>query len=340
MLPNAWCIHGPPGCGKTTHVAQLAAEAARQYGPERVLVASLTRGAAHEIRSRDCALPAAQIGTLHAFAFRALGGARGYSEAAPDFDHLLERACNETHEAPGAPAVIILDEAQDHSPLDLRLACHWARRCERLVLVGDPDQAIYGFRGADGLGFQAVPPERRAVLARSYRLPRAVHRHATGWIAQVKAREAVVFEPRDAEGRVRALRAGGDFAKLARSVRRDVLRGRSVMVLAACRYLLVGVDRALQESAPAEPWWRRFLARCRRPGAAGPAGYLTIGTIHSVKGGEADVVYVLPDLSPAQWGQWTKGDRDALVRLFYVAFTRAREELVLVRTGAGKTVGW
>jgi len=59
---------------------------------------------------------------------------------------------------------------------------------------------------------------------------------------------------------------------------------------------------------------------------------LIVGTIHSVKGGEADVVYVIPDLSRPQkaaWhGSWTEAD--ALRRLFYVAGTRAREELVLL----------
>lgn len=110
------------------------------------------------------------------------------------------------------------------------------------------------------------------------------------------------------------------------------------MLPAACRYLLAGAERAIKVTAPAEPWWRRILACRRLPEPGGIAGRLTVGTIHSVKGSEADVVYVLPDLSPAQWGQWTKGDRDALVRLFYVAFTRAREELVLVRTGAKRAV--
>jgi DNA helicase-2/ATP-dependent DNA helicase PcrA len=57
---------------------------------------------------------------------------------------------------------------------------------------------------------------------------------------------------------------------------------------------------------------------------------ICIGTIHSVKGGEADVVYVFPDLSIAGMQEWCGDDtgKDAIVRLFYVAMTRAREELV------------
>ena len=56
-----------------------------------------------------------------------------------------------------------------------------------------------------------------------------------------------------------------------------------------------------------------------------------IGTIHSVKGGEADVVYLFPDLSMAGYREWiAPGDgHDSVVRQFYVGMTRAREVLVL-----------
>lgn len=54
---------------------------------------------------------------------------------------------------------------------------------------------------------------------------------------------------------------------------------------------------------------------------------LTVGTIHSVKGGEADVVYLAPDLSrTAYWHGWHHGGaaRDHIIRTFYVGLTRAR----------------
>lgn len=59
---------------------------------------------------------------------------------------------------------------------------------------------------------------------------------------------------------------------------------------------------------------------------------ICVGTVHSVKGGEADVVYVAPDLSRPGYDTWVDQDtRDQVVRLFYVAMTRAREKLVLLR---------
>jgi DNA helicase-2/ATP-dependent DNA helicase PcrA len=71
---------------------------------------------------------------------------------------------------------------------------------------------------------------------------------------------------------------------------------------------------------------------------------VVVGTVHSVKGGEADVVYVFPDLSPEGGKQWrpahgSKG-RDNVRRLFYVAFTRARERLVLCQAANQLSVQW
>ncbi len=56
-----------------------------------------------------------------------------------------------------------------------------------------------------------------------------------------------------------------------------------------------------------------------------------IGTIHSVKGGQADVVYLFPDLSQAGDAQYNRGgaSRDSVIRQFYVGATRAREKLYL-----------
>jgi len=57
---------------------------------------------------------------------------------------------------------------------------------------------------------------------------------------------------------------------------------------------------------------------------------LIVGTIHSVKGGEADVVYVCPDVSWSAQRHLHENieEYDALVRLAYVGATRAKQELV------------
>lgn len=69
---------------------------------------------------------------------------------------------------------------------------------------------------------------------------------------------------------------------------------------------------------------------------------VVVGTIHSVKGGEADNVYVFPDLSPAamrEWGDAGEG-HDAIIRMFYVAMTRSKNRLYLCNRGSNFAVDW
>ena len=67
---------------------------------------------------------------------------------------------------------------------------------------------------------------------------------------------------------------------------------------------------------------------------------IIVGTIHSVKGGEADVVYLLPDLSVAAVRQAEEGDEDSITRTFYVGMTRAKERLVLCGQSQKYGVEW
>ncbi len=58
-----------------------------------------------------------------------------------------------------------------------------------------------------------------------------------------------------------------------------------------------------------------------------------IGTIHSVKGGEADTVHLRTQLSAAGSYEWTSGKRDETRRQFYVGITRAVERLIIYNDG-------
>ena len=67
-----------------------------------------------------------------------------------------------------------------------------------------------------------------------------------------------------------------------------------------------------------------------------------VGTIHSLKGGESDVVILCPDLSYQGYTQYlgsAAGRYDA-TRLFYVGMTRARETLILANPAGRMAVGW
>jgi len=67
------------------------------------------------------------------------------------------------------------------------------------------------------------------------------------------------------------------------------------------------------------------------------------GTIHSVKGGQADVVYLAPDMSYEAFRHLQDAGqpaRDAMIRVMYVGMTRAREKLVLLQNSEKKFVNW
>lgn len=93
-------------------------------------------------------------------------------------------------------------------------------------------------------------------------------------------------------------------------------------------------------------WWHDHLLSKYQESAAYPlrvyakygvAGLLespsvVVGTYHSLKGAEAEVVYCAPDLSPAGFREWQEGGdgADAILRQWYVGLTRAKEELVIL----------
>ncbi len=65
-----------------------------------------------------------------------------------------------------------------------------------------------------------------------------------------------------------------------------------------------------------------------------------VGTIHSVKGGEADVVFLFPDVSSAADVAYQRygPDRDSVIRLFYVGVTRARKTLYICQRESSMAV--
>jgi superfamily I DNA/RNA helicase len=65
-----------------------------------------------------------------------------------------------------------------------------------------------------------------------------------------------------------------------------------------------------------------------------------VGTIHSVKGGEADVVFLFPDVSRAANTAYQRfgPERDSVIRLFYVGVTRARKTLYICQRESSMAV--
>ncbi len=96
-----------------------------------------------------------------------------------DFDDLLLRTA-EMIEAGAAGAgwekrfrYLLVDEFQDMNPLQFRLISLWTRTGQELFVIGDPDQSVYGFRGADAACFDRLkgmyPDLEQIELRENYR---------------------------------------------------------------------------------------------------------------------------------------------------------------------------
>ena len=287
LSENEYRVIGPPGTGKSSYLEDqvIKRTTAWSIANEKpinqctdVLLASLTKTAAAELRGRGLDLPHGQIGTLHSHALRALGNpklcvgakaiaqwnkessmthwmsggsksdddldiglaqyngdklmseyttnrcrltpreewrgpVRDFADAYEswkrlnnmlDYEDLITQAFEQQTDPPGNPSTILGDEQQDSSAADLRLMRYWGSKVQKLILVGDEDQRIFGFRGAaeDGMSGVELPPGHEKVLEQSYRVPRAVHAAAMDVIRRIKNRKDVIYYPRDEDGRV------------------------------------------------------------------------------------------------------------------------------------------
>lgn len=159
-----------------------------------------------------------------------------------DFYDMLERALSSASRPP--VDVAFVDEAQDLSPLQVRLVEKWFGTCSRVYVAGDDDQAIYGFQGADpewllSLHDRAVETE---ILAQSYRVPQAVHEIATCIISRNRDRVVKAYKPTDALGTV----IRSNWPMIIRSLPQWEQEHESVLVLFRNQFFLKRIAAELE----------------------------------------------------------------------------------------------
>ncbi len=297
--------------------------------------------------------------------------------------------------------VLIVDEAQDLTPLQWRVVNKLAESVRFFYVAGDDDQAIYSWAGADIqplINFQG----NVRVLDQSYRTPRAVQAVSQVIASRITNRIDKVWKPREAEGRFsqgedleEIIPEEGTWMFLARTIygctrMKEHLEALGILyqsnagssispnIVGAIRtwealrrgarmpapsvipiYELMtagigyvrGSKVALDEFTGSvtildlqkrfglqvdEEWFRvltklgtRQIAYVRRilgRGTGLEASRCYVGTIHSVKGGEADHVVLSPDIPPAT-KRHTNGER----RVWYVGATRSRDSLRILQ---------
>lgn len=97
--------------------------------------------------------------------------------------------------------VAAIDEAQDLTHVQWQAVKRAFANVERLYIVGDDDQAIYKWAGADIDTFLGIS-NKPEVLLQSHRLPETIHRYAQLIAGKITHRYDKPYLPRDAKGRV------------------------------------------------------------------------------------------------------------------------------------------
>ena len=138
---------------------------------------------------------------------------------------------------------VYVDEAQDHTPLQLAVLRSWPT--ERLVLFGDDDQCLYSWAGAEPEAFYSHGSAIESVLERSRRVPPPVHAMASRIAGSISRRRDKAYLPAEHQGSVgvtgRSLDAGAE------GLAEDVSGyGGTAMVLASCAYMLRPLMGALR----------------------------------------------------------------------------------------------
>ena len=140
---------------------------------------------------------------------------------------------------------VFVDEAQDTNAIQREILKKIMHEESRLIAVGDPAQAIYGFRGADSTSLDNIAREFDAVrfpLSVSYRCGRSIVEYAQQWVSHIEPSETAeageVAELRDwnndnfAEGDLVVCRTTKELISLAFSLIRDqkpaVVMGREI----------------------------------------------------------------------------------------------------------------
>lgn len=101
-----------------------------------------------------------------------------------DFEDMLEKALVPNIEFPSYE-VVMVDEVQDLSKLEWKVISKIGLKTKELFLVGDDDQSIFGWKGADPRIFLKWPCSSKKILGKTYRLPKKIYRLAQKIIREI-----------------------------------------------------------------------------------------------------------------------------------------------------------
>lgn len=261
-------------------------------------------------------------------------------------------------------AHLLVDEFQDVNPVQYQLMRLLSRSDGAgLFVIGDPDQAIYGFRGADRNLFfrfsEDFPATKRVRLVRNYRSQASIIRFAEQIWADGREQGLIPIRPdgekikmvylpnpaTEAEFIARAidgLVGGSSFFSLesrdAPLSSREDLGFRDFAILYRLNAVGDNLETALKSKNIPFQRARRAHPQNEAEDLDPRAEAVTLMTIHAAKGLEFRVVFVvgcedgiIPYMPPDAKNQ-SGIDLEEERRLLYVAITRAQDALFLTTT--------
>lgn len=243
--------------------------------------------------------------------------------------------------------VAFIDEAQDLTPLQWRVAFHAFRNCRTIYVAGDPNQCIYRFTGADPEILINMEGNIH-YLDQSYRVPSQIMSVASEILKHIEHKVQMDWHALHEGGKVKRIYSmlelnGIDPKKtyffLART-HHLLQEYKAWCELNAYPYYDGNYDNPIFTDEMKEqfrrgdleawdPYMKDYAFRCHQEGRFYPDPVIRISTMHGVKGDEADVVVVKLDMSRSSHAA-LEYDADSEHRLFFVAVTRARKELYLM----------
>lgn len=183
-----------PGSGKTFVITQRIRYLISHHGvsPEKIMVITFTRAAAEEMKQRASALLLREaekitFGTFHSIFFHMLkvslpDGEKCVrtKEGKIDYDAIIVECCRMLKENEEIRRYwqeqfhyLLIDEYQDVNSIQAETVKLLLNQERNLFVVGDDDQAIYGFRGADPSVMLRFPEEyqgtEKIILDTNYR---------------------------------------------------------------------------------------------------------------------------------------------------------------------------
>ena len=190
-----------PGSGKTRLLVHKLASLllAEDVKHDQLLMLTFSRAAATEFKKRLIELIGnaanfIEIKTFHSYCFDLLGRVGSLLET----DHIIKTAVDKIRSGDMeafriTKTVLVVDEAQDMNKEEYELVEELMKRNEemRVILVGDDDQNIYGFRGADSAHMQKLISEKAATkyeLTENYRSKNNIVSLANAWAATISGR--------------------------------------------------------------------------------------------------------------------------------------------------------